>query len=94
LESIGANFGVKILTSSCYTCKELRAMPTSSLGGASTRVDHVQKSPFYASLWQFTVWYRMLTLPSNVGSVKLKAKLSTNQERSLRLLWPWNDDSL
>jgi len=74
LESITAtdfNFGVKILTSSsCYTCKKFRATPTSGLGGASTRVDHVQKSLFYASLWQFTVQFRRLTLASNVGSVK------------------------
>jgi len=73
LESIVAtdfNFGVKILTSSCYTCKKFRATPTSGMGGASARVDRIQKLPFYASLWQFTVRYRRLTLAFNVGSVK------------------------
>jgi len=52
------NLGVMILTLSCYTRtrKEFRATPTSGLGGASTQVDHVRKLPFYASLWQFTVW--------------------------------------
>jgi len=53
LESIAAtdfNFGVKILTSSCYTRKEFRATPTSGLAGASAQVDGVRKSPFYASL--------------------------------------------
>jgi len=40
------NFGVIILTSSCYTCKELNATPNSGLGGASARVDRVQKLPF------------------------------------------------
>ena len=39
-------------------------------GGASMRVDQVQKSPFCASLWQFTARCRRLTLASNVGSVK------------------------
>ena len=64
------NFGVKILTSSCYTRKKFHAMPTSGLGRVSMRVDRVQKSPFYASLWQFTVQYRRLTLTSNIESVK------------------------
>jgi len=71
LESIAAtdfNFGMKILTSSCYTRKKFRTTPTSGLGGASTQVNRVQKSPFYASLWQFTVRYRRLPLASNVGS--------------------------
>jgi len=65
LESITAadfNFGVKILTSSCYTRKKFSATSTSGLGGASARVNRVQKSLFYASLWQFTVRYRRLTL--------------------------------
>jgi len=60
------NFGVMILTSSCYTGKEFHAMSTSSLGGASARVNHVQKSPFYASLWQLSDQYRRLIIVSNV----------------------------
>jgi len=65
LESIAAtefNFGVLILTSFCCTRNEFRAMPTFGLGGSSARVDRVRKSPFCASLWQFTIWYRRLTL--------------------------------
>jgi len=72
LESVAAtdfNFGVMILTSSCYTHKEFRATPTSGLGGASAQVDRIRKSPFYASLWQFTIQYKRLTLAYN-GSVK------------------------
>jgi len=41
-----------------------------SLRSDGARVDHVQKSPFYVSLWQFTVRYRRLTLAYNIGSVK------------------------
>jgi len=73
LESIAATdfyFGVMILTSSCYTHKDFCATPTSGLGGVSTWVDRVRKLPFYASLWQFTIRYRRLTLVFNVGSVK------------------------
>jgi len=73
LESIAAtdfNFGVTALTSPCYTHKEFRAKPTSSLGGVSVQVNCVRKSLFYASIWRFTVQYRRLTLASNVGSVK------------------------
>jgi len=58
LESIAAtdsNFGVMILTSSCYTRKKFCAMPTSSLGRASARVNRIQKLLFYASLRQFTI---------------------------------------
>jgi len=36
----------------------------------SIRVDRVQKLPFYAPLWQFTIQYTRLILASNVGSVK------------------------
>ena len=73
LESIVAtdfNFGVKFLTSSCYTRKKFCATSTSSMDGASSRVNRIQKLLFYASLWQFTIRYRRLTLASNVGSVK------------------------
>ena len=42
------------------------------------------KSPFYASLWQFTVQYRWSGRP----------KLCTDQVESLGHLWPWNGDSL
>jgi len=31
------------------------------------------KITIFASLWQFTVWYRRLTLAYNIGSVKQKA---------------------
>ena len=91
-QSIAAtDFGVMILTSSYYTHKEFCATPTSGFGRASAQVDCVRKSPFYASLWWFTVQYRRLTLAYNIGSVKQKAymcKLSTNQVGSLGLLWP------
>jgi len=50
------------------TWKVYRPFP--GLGGASTRVNHVRKLLFYASIWQFTVQYRRLTLASNVGSGK------------------------
>ena len=53
-----------------HTRKKFRAVPTSGLGRASTRVDRVRKLPFYASLWWLTIWYRRLTLASNVGSVE------------------------
>ena len=75
LESIAAtdvNFGVMILTSSCYTGKEFRAKSTSSLGGASARVNHVQKLPFYASLWQLSDQYRRLIIVSNVNCLQTK----------------------
>ena len=58
------------LTLSCYTRKEFRAPPTSAVGGASTRVDLVRKSPFYASFWHLIVRDRSLAVASNVGSVK------------------------
>ena len=75
LESIAAtdfNLGVMILTSSCYTGKEFRAKSTSSLGGASARVNHVQKLPFYASLWQLSDQYRRLIIVSNVNCLQTK----------------------
>ena len=63
-----------ILTSSC-SCSN------SSLGGASTRVDHVWKLPCYASIWWFTVQYRRLTLASNVGSGKYVEGLNCPQSK-------------
>jgi len=47
--------GYRLHTSSCYTHKEYCITPIFNLGGVSTQADHVQKSPFYASLWWFTV---------------------------------------
>jgi len=64
IEATDFNFGVMILTSSCYTCKEFYTTPTSGLGGASVWVDRVQKSSFYASLCRFTVQYGRLILAS------------------------------
>ena len=52
---------VNTLTLSCYACKEFRAPPTSGVGGASARVDHVRKLLFYASFWQLTVRGLLLT---------------------------------
>ena len=66
--------GMNILTSSCYTCCKSRALPTSGVGGASERANRIQKLLFYASLWQLTARDRRLTVASNVGSVKEKAK--------------------
>ena len=68
--AMNLNFGMKVLPSSCYTRKEFLAPPTSGLGRAITRVDHVRKSLFYASLWQLTTRDSRLALVSNVGSVK------------------------
>jgi len=62
IEATDFNFGVMILTSSCYTCKEFYTTPSSGLGGASVWVDRVQKSSFYASLCRFTVQYGRLIL--------------------------------
>ena len=87
-------FGVMIFTSFCNTRSEFHAKPDSGLGGASTRVDHVQKSLFYASLWRFTIRYRRLTLASNLDLWSRRPKLSTNQVGTLGLSWPWNGDSL
>ena len=64
---------MNILTSSCYTHKEFRTLPTSDVGRASTLVNHIQKSLFYASLQRLTVRDKMLAVTSNVGSVKQKA---------------------
>ena len=50
--------------------QEFPAPPTSGLGGAIARVDHIQKSPFYASLWQLTAQDNRIALASNVESVK------------------------
>ena len=58
------------LTLSYYTHKKFRAPPTSGMGRASARVDHVRKSPFYAALWQLTAQDRRLAVASNVESVK------------------------
>ena len=58
------------LTLSYYTRQEFRALPISGMGGASTRVDRVRKSPVYAVLWQLTARDRRLAVASNVGSVK------------------------
>ena len=38
--------------------------------GEHTRVDRVQKSLFYASLWRLTIQDRRLAVASNIGSVK------------------------
>ena len=64
------NFGMIILLSSCYTCKEFQAPPISGVGGATTRVDRIRKSLFYASLWWLTSLDRRLAVASNVGTVK------------------------
>ena len=64
------NFGMNILQLSCYTRKEFRAPPISGVGGASERVDHIRKSPFYASLWRLTAWDRRVAVAFNIGSVK------------------------
>ena len=53
------NFGVMIFTSSCYTLKEFHAMPTIWFEQGEQAVNHVWKLPFYASLWLFTVRYRI-----------------------------------
>ena len=52
---------------------QLRAPPTSGVGGASKRINRVRKS-FYASLWQLAVRNRRLAVASKVGSVKQKAQ--------------------
>ena len=66
------NFGMNILLSSCYTHKEFWTPPISDMGRASTCINHVQKSPFYASLWQLTARDRRLAVASNVGSVEIE----------------------
>ena len=71
-ETIAAmNFklGMNILPS-CHTRYVFRALPMSSVGGASTRVHHVRKSLFYASLWWLTAQDRRLAVAFNVGSMK------------------------
>ena len=40
------NFGVMILTSSCYTGKEFHTTPISGLGRVRAQVDHVQNHNF------------------------------------------------
>ena len=67
IAAMDLKFGVIILPSSCYTCKQFRASPTSGMGVVSLRVEHVQKSPFYASVWQFTSRDRRLAVVSNIG---------------------------
>ena len=62
--------GMNIVPSSYYTRCKSRAPPTSGVGGASARVDLVQKTPFYASLRRLTAWDRRLAQASNVGFVK------------------------
>ena len=66
-------FSMIIFLSSCYTRKELQDPPISCVGGAIALVDHVQKLPFYASLWRLTSRDRRLAVACNVGSVKYKA---------------------
>jgi hypothetical protein len=61
--------GMNILPSSYYTHCEFGATPTSGMGGASEHIDHVLKSPFYASLWRLTAQERRHAVASNVGSV-------------------------
>ena len=58
---------MNILPSSCYTHYELRALPISGVGRASTGINHVRKSPLYAAfLWRFTTQDRGLAQASNV----------------------------
>ena len=61
------SFGMNILPSSCYTCKEFRAPPTSGMGRVSTRVNHVRKSQSYASIWQLTTQDKRLAVAFNIG---------------------------
>ena len=58
--------GMNVLTSSC----SLGILCHAHFLWANARVDRVQKSPFYASLWQLIVQDRRLAVASNVGSVK------------------------
>ena len=44
------NLGMTILSSSCYTRKEVRALPIFGMGGACARINHIRKSPFYVGL--------------------------------------------
>ena len=81
------NFGMNILPSSCYTRKEFRAPPISSMGGAQSCVDRIRKLPFYASLWQLIAWDSFVYLLT-LDLWSRRPKLSTNQVRSLGLLRP------
>ena len=65
-----------------YTRCRSRAPPISGVGGASTHVDRVRKSPFYAPLWLLTARDRRLARGSNVGSVRLK--IQTANKPSLK----------
>ena len=82
------NFGMNIFPSSCYTCKEFRTPPISCMGRAHSRVNRVQKPPFYASPWWLTTPDRSLDLWSR------RPKLPINQVGSLRFLRPWCGDGL
>ena len=66
IAAMNLNFGMIILPSSCYTHNEFRALPISGVGGASARIDDIQISPFYVSLWWLTSRDRRLAVASNV----------------------------
>jgi hypothetical protein len=62
-----------ILTTSCYVWPLVRNFEPHQIPvwmGASTHVNHIQKSAIYASLWWLIILDRRLTVASNVGFVK------------------------
>ena len=54
-----------------HNYKEQR-YPSPGVGGVSMRVDHVSKSPFYASFWWLTAWDWRPAVASNVRPVKYR----------------------
>ena len=48
MAAMDLKFGMIILPSSCYTCRELRAPPISGVGGVSEHINRIRKSLFYA----------------------------------------------
>ena len=79
------------VTPSCRLCCKLRAPPTSGMGGASTRVDLIPKTPhFGGSPLRTGALLRLLTL----DLWSRRPKLLTNQIWSLGLPLPWNGGKL
>ena len=61
--------GANILQSLVNTRCKFRAPPTSGVGVAPARIDHVRNRPFYVSLQAFSALDRSIARLSNVGYI-------------------------